>query len=159
MIIKNLLDEDFVQYKKPTMTISTSRCSFKCDELNGCHVCQNSELIFLPDIEINNKELIKRYMNNPITEAICFSGLEVIDQFSELISFIKDFREISDDDIVIYTGYTEEELEAMGCIDMLKHYHNILIKVGRYIMNCEPHYDELLGVKLASPNQYAVRIS
>ena len=159
MTIKSLLDEDFVQYKKPTMTISTSRCSFKCDELNGCHVCQNSELIFLPDIEISNEELIKRYMNNPITEAICFSGLEVIDRFSELISFIKDFRGVSDDDIIIYTGYTEEEVKTMGCWDMLAAFSNIVIKVGRYIMNCEPHYDELLGVELASPNQYAVRIS
>ena len=159
MTIKSLLDEDFVQYKKPTMTISTSRCSFKCDELNGCHICQNSELIFLPDIEISNEDLIKRYMNNPITEAVCFSGLEVIDQFSELISFIKDFREVSDDDIVIYTGYTKEEMKTMGCLDMLKAFPNIVLKVGRFIMNQPSHYDEVLGVNLASSNQYAERIS
>lgn len=159
MTIKSLLDEDFVQYKKPTMTISTSRCSFKCDELNGCHVCQNSELIFLPDIEISNEELIKRYINNPITEALCFSGLEPLDQFVELISFIKDFREVSDDDIVIYTGYTESEVRLMGQYDLLRQYKNIVIKFGRFIMNQPSHYDEVLGVELASPNQYAERIS
>lgn len=159
MVIKNLLDEDFVQYKKPTMTISTSRCSFKCDELNGCHVCQNSELIFLPDIEISNEDLIKRYMNNPITEAVCFSGLEPFDQFSELISFIKDFREVSNDDIVIYTGYTDAEVRIMGIYDMLRQYKNIVLKTGRFIMNQPSHYDEVLGVELASPNQYAERIS
>lgn len=159
MVIKNLLDEDFVQYKKPTMTISTSKCSFKCDELNSCHVCQNSELIFLPDIEISNEELIKRYMNNPITEALCFSGLEPLDQFTELISFIKDFREVSDDDIVIYTGYTESEVRLMGQYDVLRRYKNIVIKFGRFIMNQPSHYDEVLGVELASPNQYAERIS
>lgn len=159
MTIKSLLDEDFVQYKKPTMTISTSRCSFKCDELNSCHICQNSELIFLPDIEINNEDLVKRYMNNPITEAICFSGLEPIDQFSELISFIKDFRKVSDDDIVIYTGYTKEEMETMGCLDMLRQNKNIILKTGRFIMNQPSRYDEVLGVNLASLNQYAERIS
>lgn len=159
MVIKSLLDEDFVQYKKPTMTISTSKCSFKCDKLNGCHICQNSELIFLPDIEISNEELIKRYMNNPITEALCFSGLEPLDQFAELISFIKDFREVSDDDIVIYTGYTESEVRLMGQYDLLRQYKNIVIKFGRFIMNQSSHYDELLGVELASPNQYAERIS
>ena len=82
-----------------------------------------------------------------------------MDQFSEVISFIKDFREVSDDDIVIYTGYTKEEMETMGCLDMLKAFPNIVLKVGRFIMNQPSHYDEVLGVELASSNQYAERIS
>jgi hypothetical protein len=36
---------------------------------------------------------------------------------------------------------------------------NIIIKYGRFIPNHQPHYDEILGVKLASDNQYAERIS
>lgn len=159
MTIKSLLDEDFVNYKHPTMTISASKCSFKCDELNGCHVCQNSELVFLPDIQIRNEELIERYMKNPITTAVCISGLEPLDQFSELISFIKDFREVSNDDVVIYTGYTDAEVRIMGIYDMLKQYGGIVLKVGRYIMGCKPHKDPILGVMLASDNQYAERIS
>ena len=35
---------------------------------------------------------------------------------------------------------------------------NIIIKFGRYIPNQKPHYDEVLGVNLASDNQYAERI-
>lgn len=158
MRLKNIIDTDIVNYKEINMTLEFAVCTLKCDELNGCHVCQNSPLLFQPDINIENEEIIRRYMGNKLTHAVVCAGLEPLDQFAELISLIKDFRKVSDDDIVIYTGYTEEELETMGCIDMLKHYHNIIIKVGRYIMNCEPHYDELLGVELASPNQYAVRI-
>lgn len=159
MKVKNIIFEDFVNYKLPTMTIACHTCSFKCDELNGCKVCQNSKLAEMPDIEVNNYDIIKRYLANPITKGICFQGLEPLDQFSDLIAFIKDFREVSNDLIIIYTGYTEEEVKLMGCWDMLATFSNIIIKVGRYIMNCEPHYDELLGVELASPNQYAVRIS
>ena len=39
-----------------------------------------------------------------------FGGLEPFDQFEELFNFIKKFREVSLDDIVIYTGYYKEEL-------------------------------------------------
>ena len=85
--------------------------------------------------------------------------MEPLDQFAELISLIKDFREVSDDDIVIYTGYTDAEVRIMGVYDMLKQYKNIILKTGRFIMNQPSHYDELLGVELVSPNQYAERIS
>ena len=42
---------------------------------------------------------------------------------------------------------------------LLSNYKNIIIKYGRYITNQEKHYDEVLGVYLASENQYAERIS
>jgi len=159
MTIKSLLDEDFIQYKLPTMTIACHTCSFKCDELNGCKVCQNSELALMPDIEISNEELIKRYMNNPITKAICFQGLEPLDQFSELISFIKDFREVLNDDIVIYTGYTDSEVRLTGQRQILCTFPNIIVKYGRFIKDRPHHTDNVLGVELASENQYAERIS
>lgn len=38
-------------------------------------------------------------------------------------------------------------------------YENIIIKFGRFIPNDVEHYDEILGVKLKSNNQYAKRIS
>ena len=159
MLIKGYVEEDFNQYKLPTMTIATARCSMKCDELNGCQICQNLPLVKVADKQIDNQKLIQKYVDNPITKAVCCAGLEPLDTFAELLVFIKDFREVCDDPIIIYTGYTEEEVKTMGCWDMLATFSNIIIKVGRFVMNCEPHYDELLGVKLASPNQYAVRVS
>jgi len=35
MIIKGLIDEDFVNYKKPSMTIMMPYCTFKCDKEYG----------------------------------------------------------------------------------------------------------------------------
>ena len=32
MIIKGLIDEDFINYKKPSMVIEFPYCNFKCDK-------------------------------------------------------------------------------------------------------------------------------
>ena len=58
---------------------------------------------------------------------------------------------------MIYTGYYDYEIKDQ--LNELKQYPNIIIKYGRYIPNQSPHYDEILGVKLVSDNQYAERIS
>ena len=44
-------------------------------------------------------------------------------------------------------------------IEVLSQFSNLTLKVGRFVPNQEAHYDELIGVKLASPNQYAIKIS
>ena len=99
-----------------------------------------------------------RYLNNPITEAIAFQGLEPIDSISDVINLIMWFRIKYNclDDIVIYTGFNKNEIDWV--IDKLKWMDNISIKYGRYIPDQEPHYDEVLGVNLASDNQYAERL-
>lgn len=99
-------------------------------------------------------------MNDPLSKAIVCGGLEPLDSLDELIPFIMEFRYYSPDSIVIYTGYTEEEVEQMEylgskLLKLLSHYENIIIKFGRYVPNQEKHFDEILGVELASPNQYA----
>jgi hypothetical protein len=95
-------------------------------------------------------------MNNPITKAIVCGGLEPFDSWIELLDFIKEFRYYSDDDIVIYTGYKEEEI--VDKVNVLKSYEPIIIKFGRYIPGQQSHYDEVLGINLASNNQYAKTI-
>lgn len=158
MKIKGIIEEDFINYKKPCMTILTSFCDFKCDKECGMQVCQNSSLATAPDIQISIDNLISRYINNPITQAICFQGLEPFKSYRELKNFISLLRSKQCwDDIVIYTGYTEDELTNQ--LAYLRPYRNIIIKFGRYIPNQKPHYDEILGVNLASDNQYARRIS
>jgi len=159
MIVKGIVDEDLTNYKKPAMLIATARCTFKCDVLNGCKICQNSHLINKPDIGISNKELIDRYLSNSLTSSVVVAGLEPLDQFSELISFIKDFREVSNDDIVIYTGYTDSEVRLTGQRQILCTFPNIVVKYGRFIKDRPHHIDDVLGVELASENQYAERIS
>lgn len=158
MIVKDILDEDFVNYKKPSMMIAFPYCSFKCDKDCGRAVCQNSPLVNEPNIDISYDDICKRYLNNPITESIVFQGLEPIDSISDVINLIMWFRIKYNclDDIVIYTGFNKNEIDWV--IDKLKWMDNIIIKYGRYIPDQEPHYDEVLGVNLASDNQYAERL-
>lgn len=156
MKLKGLVDEDFVNYKLPSMFISTYTCTFKCDKECDQAVCQNLPLVSQPTLEVDNKILVDRYINNPISKAVVIGGLEPFDDTLDLINFIFDFRFCCDDDIVIYTGYNQDEI--IRYIDRIYYAKNIIIKFGRYIPDQQPHYDEVLGVMLASNNQKGVRI-
>lgn len=156
MEIKTLLDEDFVNYKKASMFIGFPYCSFKCDKGYKQQVCQNSALAVSKAIDISVGELVTRYINNPITEAVVCGGLEPFDTYPQLLEFIKELRKQTDDDVVIYTGYYKNEIE--NYINELSQFKNIVVKFGRYIPNKQERYDEVLGVKLASDNQYAEKI-
>ena len=159
MLIKGLIDESFVDYKKPSMYIAFPFCNWKCERDAGCAICQNSQLAQEPIIEISELEIINRYVKNPITKAVVMSGLEPFDSIDELYSLCWELRQYTNDDIVIYTGYTEEEVRQMTNGRRFYNIPNIIIKFGRFIPNQKKHYDEILGVELASPNQYARRIS
>ena len=172
MKVKNIIDEDFINYKKPSMFILTTKCSMKCNT-NGNIVCQNYDMLKLSDIEIDKENLCERYLNNPITSAIVFGGLEPFDTELDVIPFIDCLRNRynCDDDIVIYTGYTEDELEngyrqnknsnlvEKNVYNDLKKHKNIIVKFGRYVPGDTRHLDEVLGVNLSSENQYAKKIS
>lgn len=157
MLVKDILDVDFVNYKKASMVISFPRCSWKCEKECGKQVCQNSALAKAPDIEISVDKVVERYLKNGISEAVVCGGLEPLDSWSDLLLFIEKFREKSQDNIVIYTGYYKEEITDK--INILKQYENIIMKFGRFVPNQEKHYDEVLCVYLASDNQYAEVIS
>jgi len=143
MKVKNIIEEDFCNYKKPSMLIATSKCNFKCDKECGVQVCQNSPLAASPNIEIDSRAIIYRYLKNPITEAVIFSGLEPFDTFGDICEVISlfwityncffDIKEMPD--IIIYTGYYPEEIRHE--LETLKIYKdtNIIIKFGRFIPN------------------------
>lgn len=168
MIVKGIDECDFVNYKKPSMFIAFARCTWKCGRAD----CQNSSLALAEDIDITKEEICERYIANPITEAFVFGGLEPFDQLIDLISLVDCIRNKYniDDDIVIYTGYTEMEL-AKGFISkdpeiasqnyhfLTHNYNHIIIKFGRYFPNQGQHLDRVLGVKLASDNQYALEFN
>ena len=159
MLIKGITDEDFVNYKVPSMFISTNTCTFKCDHEHGGHYCQNSELVKQESIDIDIDTIIKRYLGNPITKAIVFGGLEPFDQFVDVYDLVFKLRNDYNcrDTVVIYTGYNEDEIEWK--LRMLLSIPNIIVKFGRYRPDNCPHFDPTLGVNLASDNQYAQQIS
>ena len=155
MKLKEIIDYDCTNYKQPTLTLEFPYCDFKCDKLNGCQVCQNSTLAQEPDIEIHAETIWKLYSENPLTKAFCFQGLEPFDSYMDLIELIQFIRidKKCKDPIIIYTGYNKDE--DIVTQRSLSHYPNIIVKWGRFIMGQQPHYDEVLGVNLASDNQYA----
>ena len=158
MRIKFLVDEDFVNYKKPSMFIGFPNCNWKCEKDCGVKMCQNKKLAHSPDIEVSCEAIVKRYVHNPLSKAIVFGGLEPMDSWEDLVKLVDEFRKWVNDDIVIYTGFYESEISDK--IEYLRqNYDNIIIKFGRFVPNQEPHYDEILGIKIASANQYATRIS
>lgn len=153
MKLKGLNDYDICNYKEPSMFLIFPYCSFKCDKESGTQVCQNSILAQEPIIEIQLQELVLRYLNNPLTKAIVCGGLEPFDSWKDLYDLCETFRYYCNDTIIIYTGYQEEEI--INYISQLKQFGNIIIKFGRFKPNQHYHFDNILGVKLASNNQYA----
>lgn len=161
MSIKTFVPEAYEYYKYPVLLIASPFCNFKCCTEAGVSpsICQNSEWAQKSTYEISNCVLIDGYLNNPISKAIVFAGLEPLDSFEEVFAFIEDLRIAyqSNDLVIIYTGYQKSEKRAE--VKALQKFPNIIVKFGRYIPNAPFRYDEVLGVTLASDNQYAEKIS
>lgn len=64
MKIKQLIDEDFSNYKKVSMLIGFSKCTFKCEKECGIKMCQNASLAISPTIEVSIKKIVERYLLN-----------------------------------------------------------------------------------------------
>ena len=158
MRIRALVEENFQDYKKCSMLIGTAYCDWKCCKECGEDLCQNMPLAQSPIVAMSNEEIAAKYLKNGLSSAIIFAGLEPMDQFDELVACIATLRRHTDDDIVIYTGYNKDEV--IGKVRYLADtFINIIVKYGRFVPNETPRYDEVLGITLASQNQYAERIS
>lgn len=157
MKIINIIPEDFVNYKKPSIFIGFPYCTFKCNKESNSKVCQNYALRNSQLIHISNEEIVQMYVDNPITSAIVFGGLEPFDSFDDMVELIKEFRKQTNDDIVIYTGYNEEEIIDKTTV-LSENFTNIIVKFGRFKPKTEQHFDKILGVKLFGDNQYAKKI-
>ena len=160
MLIKTIRDEDFCNFKSSSMFIGLGTCDWKCcKEANiPIEVCQNSELACCNNIDISADEIFRRYIYNSMTSAVVIGGLEPITQINDVYDLIQCFRDNKcNDPFVIYTGYNICEISDI-VNHFRKHFTNIILKTGRYIPNQQPHYDEILGVNLASDNQKGVQI-
>ncbi len=159
MRIKQLVEEDFVNYKLPSMFIGMPTCNWKCCTEGGfdISVCQNSPLGACPVKEVRDLDLLLKFENNPITKAFVLGGLEPFDSYEDIFYFFeKKAYTGTPGEIVIYTGYYKDEVldkiqDLQECFPKQK----FVIKFGRYIPNKSSRYDEVLGVTLASDNQYA----
>ena len=156
-----VIQEDVVNNKDCTFNIESGiSCTFKCNKECGSQVCQNFALTKGNIITTSIDTLINKYLSQSLSRSITFQGLEPLDNLKQLLWFIHYFREVCKDPIYIWTGYTKDECKDL--IFLIKdkmHWENIIIKFGRFVPNQPHHIDPILGVELASPNQYAERIS
>lgn len=160
MRVKGIVEEDFVNYKVPSMFITSCFCDFKCcvESDLDIEVCQNAPLVQSESKEIPDETIYQHYTDNPISQAIVIGGMEPFLQFEEVCSLIALFREHNDhSDFVIYTGYYPDEIAEQ--LRLLEPFGNIVVKFGRFIPNRPHRYDDVLGIELSSDNQYAVRIA
>ena len=157
MVLLGIIEEDFVNYKKVSMTLEFPTCSFKCNRDAGKIVCHNFKLAKSSTMDFNIADILDLYVNDNLTEAIVCQGLEPLDSFDDVIKFLSEFRKISNDDFVIYTGYELSEIDDK--VEQLICFDNVLLKVGRFIPDLDSKFDAELGVTLASSNQYAIALN
>lgn len=153
----------FNDYKKVGLYVPTSHCTFKCvTEANAKGIkfieCQNHALAGCSKrIDMSAKEIYDIAQNDVFVEAIILSGLDPLDSFEETMKFVDEFRKLSDMELVIFTGYKEEEISDK--IEMLSKYNGITMKVGRYDPTIPAKYDPIGEVTLATGNQYFINVS
>lgn len=158
MKIYGLKPNDVVNYRLPSLFVGMGTCNWKCCTEAGLDksVCQNSALALAPRCEVTPEELCRIYNASKVDEAIVVGGLEPLDDMEGLVDLVREFDTNCTGDIVIYTGYTEDEKQTIIVSDILplvKRNH-LIVKFGRFVPNQEKHYDTILGVNLASDNQY-----
>ena len=153
--LKGIIWEDFVNYKKICTTLMFPICkNFKCDRENGVQLCQNWSLAAAPSQWHDIDDIMTTYMHTYLSEAIVLQGLEPFDSLTDVYTVAAAMEKWNiKNDLVIYTGYTRQEiassLKPLFCIP-----GTLIIKWGRYIPNQKPHFDPVLGINLASDNQY-----
>ena len=158
MRVRGIVAEDFCNYKVPSMFIISTRCDWKCCIEVGMNisVCQNAPLVSTPITEIADDDIVELYLKNDISKAIVIGGLEPMLQIDEIDALLTKFREQGcNDPFVIYTGYYPEEItDELGRLRG----RNVIVKFGRFIPSEDSRYDEILGVTLASKNQFALQL-
>lgn len=159
MKIYGLKPNDVVNYRLPSLFVGMGTCNWKCCVEAGLDksICQNSELATSPRRDVPADELCSIYNASSIDEAIVIGGLEPLDDIDGLLELIEVFDKRCVGDIVIYTGYTEDEKQDVIVKKILPLIKNncLIVKFGRFVPGQEKHLDTTLGVKLASDNQYA----
>ena len=172
MKLTNIIEEDFVNYRKPGMFLGFPYCSGKCNQEAGKIVCQNQVLQNAELIDISAEEILERFYKNPIPECLIFGGLEPFDSFDDIMDILVHLKARESINkwkkyfsynprIVIYTGYYPFEIKNM-LFDIADTVHPavyVAVKFGRYLPGYKPHFDPILGVHLASDNQFAMWIT
>lgn len=151
--------EVFQDYKKSALLLCTCFCDWKCctESNHDKTMCQNSKLENSPNKEIPFNRILEMVERNSVIDAVIFGGLEPLIQINQVIQCIEYLRKHGvTKDILIYTGYYLEEIDE-PVINRLSE-SNVILKCGRYIPDRPPKFDDVLGITLASDNQYSIEL-
>lgn len=127
--IAGVIRESIVDGQGLRFVVFTQGCPHLCP---GCHNPQTHDMN--GGYLIEQEKILAEFFKNPLLKGITLSGGEPFLQAEELIPIAKAVKE-SGKDVVIYTGFTLEQLERMSnkYTDELLSYCDTLID-GRFIL-------------------------
>lgn len=173
MKIKGIKPDDYTNYRDPegwsSLFVGMGTCDWKCCISAGVPIetCQNSELAKAPIVELDARDLLRRYAWE--SGSVVVGGLEPFNDMGslkELATAYKNFvsylnNETELDKFVIYTGYNPDEVisRVEEIYNIVKDKLTLIVKFGRFVPGQKPHLDDVLGVELASDNQFAKKIT
>lgn len=126
--IAGVIRESIVDGEGLRFVVFTQGCPHHCE---GCHNPQTHDVN--GGYLIEQEKILTEFFKNPLLKGITLSGGEPFLQAKELTPIAKAVKD-SGKDVVIYTGYTLEQLETMGGeVNELLHYCDTLID-GRFVL-------------------------
>lgn len=104
--IAGYVDDSIVDGPGIRFTIFTQGCAHHCF---NCHNPETWDFDKGKDVDID--ELISKINRNPLLQGITLSGGDPLYQVNACLELVKKVKELNSDlDIIIYTGFTFEEL-------------------------------------------------
>ncbi len=138
MNIAHIEEQSYIYGTGCRFVIWTQGCSIRCKD------CWNKEVwSFKTKNKISTKKLFGKIINEKIyIEGITILGGEPFDQYEKLFILVKQIRQ-TDLSIILYTGYSENELKDKNKIEILD-FIDIII-TDRYDKNYRTENGGLIG--------------
>ncbi len=108
--INNYISESYVDGPGIRFTVFTQGCIHNCP---GCHNPQTHD--FNKGVYFDNEKIVELMNKNPLIEGLTLSGGDPLMQIDECLDLAKMVKNQDKNyDIVLYTGYTFEQIIEMG---------------------------------------------
>ena len=108
--INNYISESYVDGPGIRFTVFTQGCIHNC---LGCHNPQTHD--FNKGVYFDNEKIVELMNKNPLIEGLTLSGGDPLMQIDECLDLAKMVKNQDKNyDIVLYTGYTFEQIIEMG---------------------------------------------
>ena len=121
--INNYISESYVDGPGIRFTVFTQGCIHNCP---GCHNPQTHD--FNKGVYFDNEKIVELMNKNPLIEGLTLSGGDPLMQIDECLDLAKMVKNQDKNyDIVLYTGYTFEQIIEMG------KYNDNLMELLKYI--------------------------